>query len=58
MAFNIQKNEAVLNILGYSFHAFKIITSNRPTQQVLVMLENALYETLNGIRQNINTAHD
>ena len=42
---------------GYSFHAFKIITSNRPTCQVLLILGNALCETLNGIRQNNNTAH-
>ena len=36
-----ENNEAVLNSSGYSFHAFKIITSNRPTHQVLVMLGNA-----------------
>ena len=34
-----KNNEAVLNSSGYSFCAFKIITSNRPTHQVLVMLE-------------------
>ena len=50
-------NEAVLNSSGHSFHAFKIITSNRPTHQVLVMLGNALCETLNEIKQNNNTAH-
>ena len=52
-----ENNEAVLNSSGYSFHAFKIITSNRPTHQVLVMLGNALCETLNGIKLNNNTAH-
>ena len=52
-----ENNEAVLNSSGYSFHAFKIIASNRPTRQVLIMLGNALCETLNGIRQNINTVH-
>ena len=51
-----EDNEAVLNSSGYSFHAFKIITSNRLTHQVLVMLGNALCETLNGIKQNNNTA--
>ena len=49
-------NEAVLNSSGHSFCAFKIITSNRPTCQVLVVLGNALCETLNGIKQNNNTA--
>ena len=51
-----ENTKAVLNSSGYSFHAFKIITSNRPTHQVLVMLGNALCETLNRIRQNNNTA--
>ena len=45
-----EKNKAVLNSSGYSAHAFKIITSNRPTCQVLVMLGNALCQTLNGIK--------
>ena len=36
-----ENNEAVLNSSGYSFCAFKIITSNRPTHQVLVLLGNA-----------------
>ena len=52
-----ENNEAVLNSSGYSFCALKIITSNRLTHQVLVMLGNALCETLNGIKQNINRAH-
>ena len=52
-----KNNEAVLNTSGYSFCAFKIITSNRPTHQVILMLGNALCETLNGIMQNKNTAH-
>ena len=51
-----ENNEAVLNSSGYSFHAFKIITSNRPTHQVFVMLGNALCETFNIIKQNNNTA--
>ena len=51
-----KNNKAVLNSSMYSFQAFKIITSNRPTHQVLVVLGNALCETLNGIRQNNNTA--
>ena len=51
-----KNNEAVLNSSGYSFHSFKIITSNRPTCQVLVMLGNALCEKLNGINQINNTA--
>ena len=52
-----KNNEAVLNSSGYSFCAFKIITSNRPTCQLLVILGNVLCETLNGIRQINNTAH-
>ena len=50
-----ENNEAACNISGYSFHAFKITTSTKPTCQILVMLGNALCETLNGIRQNNNT---
>ena len=50
-------NKAVLNSSGYSFCVFKIITSNRPTCQVLLMLGNALCKTLNKNRQNNNTAH-
>ena len=52
-----ESNEAVLNSSGHSFCVFKIITSNRPTCQVLVMLGNALCEALNGIKQNNSTAH-
>ena len=52
-----ENNEAACNSSGYSSHTFKIITSNRPTHQVLLMLGNALCETLNGIRQNNSTAH-
>ena len=50
-----ENNEAACNSSGYSFWAFKITTSTKPTCQVLLMLGNALYETLNGIRQNNNT---
>ena len=52
-----ENNKAVLNSSGYSFWAFKIITLNQPTCQVLLMLGNALCETHNGIRQKHNTAH-
>ena len=48
-------NEAACNIGGYSFRAFKITTSTKPTHQILLMLGNALCETLNGMRQNTNT---
>ena len=50
-----ENNEAACNISGYSFHAFKITTSTKPTCQILIMLGNALCETLNSIRQNNNT---
>ena len=50
-----KNNEAACNIGGYSFRAFKIITSAKPTCQILLMLGNALCDTLNGIRQNTNT---
>ena len=50
-----KNNEAACNISGYSFRAFKITTSTKPTRQVLIMLGNALCETLNGTRQNNNT---
>ena len=43
------------NQKGFSFCAFKITTSTKPTRQILVMLGNALCDTLNGIRQNTNT---
>ena len=52
-----KNNAAVLNSSGYSFQAFKITTFNKPTCQVLLMLGNALCDTLNGIRQNNNTVH-
>ena len=52
-----ENNEAPCNISGYSFRAFKISTLTKPTCQVLLMLGNALCETLNGIRQNNNTVH-
>ena len=42
---------------GFSFRAFKITTSTKPTSQILVMLGNALCDALNGIRQNTNTVH-
>ena len=50
-----KNNEAGCNSTGYSFHAFKITTLTKPTCQILVMLGNALCETLNGIRENNNT---
>ena len=52
-----ENNEAVLNSSVYSFWAFKITASNKPTRQVLLMLGNALCDTLNGIRQNNNRVH-
>ena len=52
-----ENNEAACNSSGYSFQAFKITTSTKPTHQVLLMLGNALCDTLNGIRQNKNTVH-
>ena len=52
-----KNNEAACNSSGYSFRAFKITTSTKPTCQILVMLGNALCEALNGIRQNDNTVH-
>ena len=50
-----ENNKAALNSSGYSFQANKITTSTKPTYQILLMLGNVLCETLNGIRQNINT---
>ena len=50
-----ENNEAALNSSGYSFWAYKITTSTKPTCQVLLMLGNPLCDTLNGIRQNNNT---
>ena len=50
-----KNNEAALNSSGYSFWAYKITTLTKPTCQVLLMLGNALCDTLNGIRQNNNT---
>ena len=52
-----ENNEAALNSSGYSFRAYKITTSTKPTYQVLLMLGNALCDRLNGIRQNNNTVH-
>ena len=52
-----KNNKAACNCSGYSFHVFKITTSTKPTGQVLLMLGNALCETLNSIRQNNNTVH-
>ena len=49
-----ENNQASCNRNGFSFCAFKIITSTKPTRQILVMLGNALCEALNGIRQNTN----
>ena len=50
-----KNNEAALNSSGYSFWAYKITTLTKPTDQVLLMLGNALCHTLNGSRQNNNT---
>ena len=50
-----KNNEAACNSNGYSFRAFKITTSTKPTRQILLMLGNALCDTLNGIKQNTNT---
>ena len=50
-----KNNEAACNSNGYSFCAFKITTSTKPTRQILLMLGNALCDTLNGIKQNTNT---
>ena len=50
-----ENNKAALNSSGYSFRAYKITTLTKPTCQVLLMLGNALCDTLNGIRQNNNT---
>ena len=52
-----KNNEAALNSFGYSFWAYKITKSTKPTCQVLLMLGNALCDTLNSIRHNINTVH-
>ena len=52
-----ENNKAACNSSGYSFQAFKITTSTKPTHQVLLMLGNTLCEALNGIRQNNNTVH-
>ena len=45
-----KNNEAALNSSGYSFQAYKITMLTEPTYQILLMLGNALCETLNGIR--------
>ena len=50
-----ENNKAAFNSSGYSFRVYKITTSTKPTCQVLLMLGNALCDTLNGIRQNNNT---
>ena len=50
-----ENNQAACNSNGFSFCSFKITTSTKPTCQILVMLGNALCETLNGMRQNTNT---
>ena len=47
-----ENNKATLNSSGYSFRAYKITMSTKPTCEVLLMLGNALCDTLNGIRQN------
>ena len=52
-----ENSKAALNSSGYSFWAYKITMSTKPTCQVLLMLGNALCDTLNGIRQNNNTVH-
>ena len=50
-----ENNLPSCNRNGFSFHAFKITTSTKPTRQILVMLGNTLCDALNGIRQNTNT---
>ena len=50
-----ENNLPSCNKNGFSFRAFKITTSTKPTCQILVMLGNALCDALNGIRQNTNT---
>ena len=50
-----ENNEDALNSSGYSFRVYKITTLTKPTCQVLLMLGNALCDTLNGIRQRTNT---
>ena len=50
-----ENNKAALSSSGYSFQAYKITTLTKPTCQALLMLGNALCDTLNGIRQNNNT---
>ena len=50
-----ENNKAACNSSGYSFWAFKITTSTKPTHQVLLMLGNALCVTLNRFRHNNNT---
>ena len=50
-----KNNEAVLNSSVYYFWAYKITTSTKPTCQVLLMLGNALCDTLNSISLNLNT---
>ena len=50
-----ENNEAALTGSGYSFWTYKITMSTKPTCQVLLMLGNALCDTLNGIRQNNKT---
>ena len=52
-----KNNEAALNSSGYSFRAYKITTSTKPPCQVVLMLGNALCDTLNSIRRNNNTVH-
>ena len=52
-----ENNKAACNSSGYSFQAYKITTSTKHTCQVLLMLGNALCDTLNGISQNLNTVH-
>ena len=52
-----ENNTAVFNSSGFSFGAFKITTSTKPTHHVLLMLGNALCDTRNSIRQNLNTVH-
>ena len=50
-----ENNVVVFNSSGYSFRAFKITTLTNSTHQVLLMLRNALCDTLNSIRKNPNT---
>ena len=52
-----ENNEAALNSSGYSFRAYKITTSTKPTCQVLLMLGNALCDTLKLVHHHLHDKH-